>query len=111
MGIRPAPTQNETSRVLYTSDKLKSGEYRTIFLNPVTLELKADMTTYGSTGALPLRTTIDMLHRDFLLDDMGRWYSELAASWLWITGLSGLVLYILRKKLNRAKVKTIIKNL
>ena len=98
LAIRPAPSQNETSRILYTSEKLKSSEYRTIFLNPSTLEVKADMITYGSTGALPLRTTIDLLHRDFLLGDFGRWYSELAASWLWLTGVSGLILYFRRRK-------------
>jgi len=98
LAIRPAPTQNETSRVLYTSEKLGSSEYRTIFLDPATLEVKADIVTYGSTGAMPLRTTIDKLHRDLLFGDSGRWYSELAATWLWITGISGLFLYFNRRK-------------
>ncbi len=98
LAIRPAPTQNETSRILYTSEKLGSSEYRTIFLDPATLEVKADIVTYGSTGALPLRTTIDKLHRDLLFGESGRWYSELAATWLWITGVSGLFLYFNRRK-------------
>lgn len=98
LGIRPAATQHETSRVLYTSNKLKGSEFRTLFLDPMTLEVKGDVVTYGSSGALPLRTTIDKLHRDLLFGESGRWYSEVAATWLWITGLSGLILYFNRRK-------------
>lgn len=36
--------------------------------------------------SLPLRTTIDRLHRDLLLGEPGRLYSELAASWLGVHG-------------------------
>lgn len=103
LAVRPAPEVNEVTRVLYTSDDLRSSEYRTIFINPSTLDVTGDIVTYGSTGAMPLRRTIDLLHRDLLLGDFGRWYSELAASWLWITGITGLALYYQRRKNKKNK--------
>ncbi len=47
------------------------------------------MTVYGTSGVLPLRTWLDQFHRSLLLGDVGRNYSELAASWLWIAALGG----------------------
>ena len=38
------------------------------------------MTVYGTSGVLPLRTWLDKLHSSLLLGDLGRNYSELAAS-------------------------------
>lgn len=37
---------------------------------------------YGTSGLLPFRTRLDHLHRDLLLENWGRFYSELAESWL-----------------------------
>ncbi len=37
---------------------------------------------------------IDQLHRSLLLGDAGRLYSELAASWLWVMALAGVVLWV-----------------
>ncbi len=37
---------------------------------------------YGTSGVLPLRTFLDQLHSNLLLGKWGRFYSELAASWL-----------------------------
>ncbi|WP_367401861.1 PepSY-associated TM helix domain-containing protein [Kocuria marina] len=47
---------------------------------------------------LPLRTTIDRLHRDLLLGEPGRLYSELAASWLGVMAVSGIVLMVLHRR-------------
>lgn len=98
VSIRPASSEVSSSRVLYQSAQIKGSEFKTIFINPYTLEVTGDLITYGSGGAMPMRTFIDKLHRDLLLEEWGRWYSELAASWLWITGLSGLYLFLKRKK-------------
>jgi uncharacterized iron-regulated membrane protein len=103
--LRPSTDAHETSRVLYTAKNLNESEYRTLFVDPNTLEIKGDMVTYGSGGALPFRTKIDLLHRDLLLGQWGRWYSELAASWLWIMGLSGLLLFIKRFQAKRLQSK------
>src|SRR5690606_41652918 len=51
---------------------------------------------YGNSGALPLRTWISMLHRHLHLGEVGRLYSELAASWLWVVALGGVVLWVSR---------------
>ena len=42
------------------------------------------MTVYGTSGILPLRQTIDYLHTSLMLGNIGRLYSELAASWMWV---------------------------
>lgn len=102
--VRPAANSQETTRVLYTNRNFKSSEFRTLFIDPNTLSIKGDMITYGSSGAMPLRTTIDYLHRDLLLGQLGRWYSELAASWLWLLGLSGIILFI--KRLQTTKIQS-----
>ncbi|MEX5275754.1 PepSY domain-containing protein [Kocuria sp. CPCC 205261] len=47
---------------------------------------------------LPLRTTIDRLHRHLLLGEPGRLYSELAASWLGVMAVSRIVLMVLHRR-------------
>jgi uncharacterized iron-regulated membrane protein len=46
-----------------------------------------------------LRTTLDHLHRDLLLGETGRLYSELAASWLGLLALSGFYQWIKKRKI------------
>lgn len=70
---------------------------KTVFINPPSLDIKGQLITYGSGGALPFRKFLDLIHRDLYLGKWGRWYSELAATWLWITALTGLI-YFLRKR-------------
>ena len=98
LSIRPAVNETSSTRVLYSDSTLPASQYRTLFIDPYTLEVKADLITYGSGGAMPARMQVDLFHRDLLLGKGGRWYSELAASWLWVTGLSGLALFCTRKK-------------
>jgi uncharacterized iron-regulated membrane protein len=92
--VRPAPGPEDTTRVLFADPSLGESESRTVFVNPGTGEIRGDLTTYGSSGALPIRTWISNLHRSLNLGEAGRIYSELAASWLWVVALGGLVLWI-----------------
>jgi uncharacterized iron-regulated membrane protein len=69
------------------------SESRAIFVDPVSLQVKGDLIVYGTSGVLPLRTTLDYLHRNLMLGDVGRNYSELAASWLWLGALGGVWLW------------------
>lgn len=91
--LRPAPAAGQTSRVMFTQPGLPDSETRTVFVDPVTLAVHGELRTYGTSGVLPLRLMLDYLHRHGLLGDLGRNYSELAASWLWVAVISGVVLW------------------
>ncbi|WP_210604158.1 PepSY-associated TM helix domain-containing protein [Brevibacterium oceani] len=99
--VRPAPEPGDTTRVMYADPSLGESESRAIFVDPSTAEVVGDLTVYGTSGALPLRTWIDQLHRSLHLGDVGRLYSELAASWLGIVAAAGLVLWIQRARRTR----------
>ncbi|NDJ56725.1 PepSY domain-containing protein [Enterobacteriaceae bacterium 4M9] len=90
--VRPA-AEGENTRVMFADPQLKPSEARAIFIDPVSLAVKGDMTVYGTSGILPLRQWIDYLHRSLLLGDVGRNYSELAASWMWVAALGGMALW------------------
>lgn len=95
--VRPAPGPGETTRVMFTQPGMGDSEARALFVDPVTLKIEGDMVVYGTSGTLPFRTKLDYLHRNLMLGDLGRNYSELAASWLWIATLGGLVLWFARR--------------
>ncbi|WP_039057024.1 PepSY-associated TM helix domain-containing protein [Enterobacter sp. Bisph1] len=103
--VRPGLDGNETTRVMFADPQLGASENRALFIDPVTLEVKGDMTVYGTSGILPLRQWIDYLHRSLLLGDIGRVYSELAASWMWVAALGGITLWFFtrpKRRLNNA---------
>lgn len=91
--VRPALTPGVTTRVMFRDPALGESESRAIFIDPVTLAVKGDMTVYGTSGILPLRQWIDYAHRSLLLGNVGRLYSELAASWMWFAACGGVVLW------------------
>ncbi len=80
LAVRPAPALGETTRIMFADPGLGESESRAIFVDPIALRVKGDMTVYGTSGILPLRQWIDYAHRSLLLGDSGRLYSELAAS-------------------------------
>lgn len=91
--IRPAPRPGMATRVLFSDPSLGESENRTVFVDPVSLRVQGQLTTYGTSGILPFRMALDHLHRNLMLGDWGRYYSELAASWLWVTALGGVALW------------------
>ncbi|WP_406232287.1 PepSY-associated TM helix domain-containing protein [Nocardia sp. NBC_01009] len=101
VAVAPAPGSHDTTRVIFSDPSLGESERRAVFVNPYTAHPVGDSVVYGSSGALPLRTWIDQLHRDLHLGEPGRIYSELAASWLWIIALGGLVLWFRRVRSRR----------
>ncbi|HKN03564.1 MAG TPA: PepSY-associated TM helix domain-containing protein [Buttiauxella sp.] len=103
--IRPAPQPGDTTRVQFVDSSLGESESRAIFVSPSTLAVQGDMTVYGTSGVLPLRTWIDQFHRGLLLGNIGRIYSELAASWLWIAALGGVVLWLTSRPKRKLKVR------
>ena len=97
--VRPSPEAGATTRVLLTGVAgVAEGHTLAIFVDPYTGKVRGALESYGSTGALPLRTWIDELHRDLHLGETGRLYSELAASWLWVISGGGLVLWFGRRR-------------
>jgi uncharacterized iron-regulated membrane protein len=108
VAVRPAPEPGATTRVLFDDD-LGESERRTVFVDPGTGDVKGSLVTYGTSGVLPLRMTIDQLHRNLLLGEPGRLYSELAASWLWVVALGGLVLWVSRWRGRRAAVRDLVR--
>ncbi len=103
VAVAPAGGAEDTTRVLFSDPSLGESERRAVFVNPYTAQPVGDSVVYGSSGALPMRTWIDRLHRDLHLGEPGRLYSELAASWLWIVALAGLVIWVRRVRGRRAR--------
>ncbi|WP_063798544.1 PepSY domain-containing protein [Nocardia sp. NRRL S-836] len=101
VAVRPAPEPGDTTRVLFAERGLGESERRAVFVDPGTGEVTGDLVVYGTSGVLPLRTTLDQLHRNLMLGEPGRLYSELAASWLWVVALGGLVLWLTRARGSR----------
>ncbi|OAH12482.1 PepSY-associated TM helix domain-containing protein [Streptomyces jeddahensis] len=100
--VRPSPEDGATTRVLLSGVKGVDPDHTlAVFVNPYTGEVRGALEQYGATGALPLRTWIDDLHRDLHLGEPGRLYSELAASWLWVIAGGGLVLWFGRRRAQR----------
>lgn len=91
--VRPGLAEGETTRVMFADPSLGPSEHRAIFVDPISLAVLEDMTVYGTSGILPLRQTIDYLHTSLMLGDVGRLYSELAASWMWVAALGGIALW------------------
>src|SRR5690606_24669191 len=91
----------DTTRVLFSDPALGEPERRAVFVDPATATPVGESVVYGSSGALPMRTWIDRLHRDLHLGEPGRLYSELAASWLWVIALAGLLLWVRRVRARR----------
>ncbi|MGR3978711.1 PepSY domain-containing protein [Acinetobacter sp. 1207_04] len=86
--VRPSPAVNQTTRIIFSDSELELNN-EAIFIDPYTLEVKGQLAVYGTSGLLPFRTRLDHLHRDLLLGSWGRFYSELAASWLAILIFTG----------------------
>ncbi|MEW2555880.1 PepSY domain-containing protein [Streptomyces zhihengii] len=96
--VWPSYEDGATTRVLMTSPEVDEGLSLAVFVDPYTAEVRGELASYGSSGALPLRTWLSRLHVDLHLGELGRHYSELAASWLWVVALGGLLLWVGRRR-------------
>lgn len=104
--IRPPRTPDGTTRVSFEAPGVREGYVRTAFVDPYTAEVRGVLDTYGEW--LPVRAWVDELHRTLLLGDVGRVYSELAASWLGVLAVSGLALWIARRRRHRRLRRTLL---
>ncbi|THV28428.1 Dyp-type peroxidase [Glycomyces paridis] len=97
--VRPAAGPEDTTAVLVDDGVVReSGASAVVYVDPYTGEVLGDSTTYGSSQAGPVREWVSTLHRNLHLGEPGRLYSELAASWLWVVALGGLVLWVSRRR-------------
>ncbi len=96
--VRPSPGPGQTSRIMFRAEELPAYEHRAVFVDPMSLDIRGELAVYGTSGTLPFRTWIDYLHRHLHLGEAGRYYSELAASWLWLVALGGLILWWRRRQ-------------
>lgn len=103
--VRPAPSEGETTRILFNDPEIDRYRARTVFVDPVTLDIRGELASYGTSGILPFRTAIDFMHTDLLLGPVGRYYSELAASWMWVAALGGIVLWWQQRRSFSSNVK------
>jgi uncharacterized iron-regulated membrane protein len=97
--IRPAGTADGTTRVIFDAPGVPEDYSRTVFLDPYNAQVRGILTTYGEW--LPVRAWFDELHRTLHLGAVGRVYTELAASWLWVLTLSGLTIWVARVRRGR----------
>ncbi|WBB67835.1 PepSY domain-containing protein [Micromonospora sp. WMMD812] len=84
-----------TTRVVFDVPGLGEKQH-TVFVDPFTAQVKGTLTTWF--GSTPVTTWLDDLHRNLHLGVVGRHYSELAASWLWVLVLGGIVLWWRRQR-------------
>lgn len=98
--VWPSHEDGATTRVLMTAPGVEEGRSLAVFVDPYSADVRGELPSYGSSGALPLRAWLDELHRDLHLGEPGRHYSELAASWLWVVALGGLMLWLGRRRRN-----------
>ncbi|MGI5440664.1 PepSY-associated TM helix domain-containing protein [Streptomyces shenzhenensis] len=82
---------SDSTRVTFSKDDLPEGYTLTAFVDPYDNKVLGELKTFGQW--LPARAWLDDLHRNLHLGDVGRNYSEIAASWLWVEVLGGLALW------------------
>jgi len=97
VAVRPAP-DGGTTRVIFDDGGFAESYRHAVFIDPGTGAVLGQETVYGTTGALPVRSWIGELHRSLHLGVAGRYYSELAASWLWVVALGGVALWVARAR-------------
>ena len=98
--VRPAAEPGGTTRVVLADvPGLDADHGRTVFVDPQGARVVGAETTSGEW--LPVRAWLDELHRTLHAGDVGRLYSETAASWLWVVVLGGLALWIGKLRVRR----------
>jgi uncharacterized iron-regulated membrane protein len=90
---------DRSTRVVFTDETVPADYDMSVFVNPYTGQVEGQVRSYGQW--LGFRAWLDELHRNLHLGAVGRNYSELAASWLWVVALGGLTLWIGKRRTRR----------
>ncbi|MET7704949.1 PepSY domain-containing protein [Micromonospora sp. NPDC005413] len=94
-----------TTRVVFDVAALGDRQH-TVYVDPYTGEVKGTLTTWF--GSTPVTTWLDDLHRNLHLGAVGRYYSEIAASWLWVLVFGGIVLWWRRQRPGAGRVRRLV---
>jgi uncharacterized iron-regulated membrane protein len=100
--VLPPVAATDTTKVVFDVPELGEKQH-TVYVDPYTNEVRGTLTTWF--GETPLQTWLDDLHRNLHLGVVGRHYSELAASWLWLVVLGGLFLWLRRQWTGRRTLR------
>jgi uncharacterized iron-regulated membrane protein len=104
--VAPPDAPDATTKVVFTVPDLTDDRSRTVYVDPYTGQTRGQLTTWF--GSTPITTWLDDLHRHLHLGEPGRLYTELAASWLWVLVLGGVVLWWRRQR-GRRRVRRMIR--
>lgn len=93
---------DKTTQVVFSDSSLAEDFDRTVYVDPYTGEVQGNLVT--SSDSTPLTTWLSELHATLHLGELGQHYSEIAASWLGVLAVSGLVLWLVqRRRKNRIR--------
>ncbi|QYN34299.1 PepSY domain-containing protein [Pseudonocardia sp. DSM 110487] len=105
--VVPPPGPDRTTRVnLAVPSLTEPGEARTVFVDPYTNYISGELTTVD--GRMPANVWLRDLHTDLHLGAVGRLYSEVAASWLPVIVLGGLVVWIAKQGRRRRGIRELL---
>ncbi|MBL7253564.1 PepSY-associated TM helix domain-containing protein [Paractinoplanes lichenicola] len=93
--VRPGFGDTAT-QVDFTAPELDFDHKHTVYVNQYTGEVNGQLTTWWVST--PVRTWFDDLHTNLQLGEIGFYYSEFAASWLWVLALGGVALWWRRQR-------------
>jgi uncharacterized iron-regulated membrane protein len=99
VSVKPPVEPDRTTAVALSLPGLAEGESRMVYVNPYTAEVQGSLTALH--GEPPVQAWLRNLHGDLLLGDVGRLYSEFAASWLPVLVFGGLALWWSQKRSQR----------
>jgi uncharacterized iron-regulated membrane protein len=103
--VIPPGSVDATTQVVFSVEGIGDKQH-TVYIDPYTNQVRGTLVTWF--GETPMMTWFDDLHRNLLLGDLGRHYSELAASWLWVVTLGGVVLWLRRQRGRTKKVRATV---
>jgi uncharacterized iron-regulated membrane protein len=105
--VVPPPEPDRTTRVnLTVPGPAEPGAARTVFVDPYTNYINGELTTVE--GRMPANVWLRELHSDLHLGAVGRLYSEVAASWLPVLVVGGLVLWIAKQGRRRRSLRELL---
>lgn len=107
--VRVPDEPEGTTWVTFSDPALTDDRQRTVYVDPYTGDVTGELVTWS--GSTPAVTALDDLHRNLLLGDLGRHYSEIAASWMWVVALGGLVLWLRRRRTAARLRRTLLPDL